>query len=142
MQYISSYENFRKIMVSDNVLDSFEENVENFADIINRHRVDLVKYIDFDRQLILTYLQSKNIIDEEDIYLIKGAGPSRQQQVSKFLDVLARTGVCGYKGFLEVLEMENADLFKLVTNKKALKRKQHTNSFSLIPLLSVLSPIS
>ena len=110
-------------MLSDNPQDSFDENVENFADVINRHRVDLVKYIDFDRQLILTYLQSKNIIDEEDIYIIKGAGPSRQQQVSKFLDVLVRTGACGYKGFLEVLEMENADLFKLITNKKALKRK-------------------
>ena len=110
-------------MTSDNQIVSAEKEIENWLEIINQGRVELVKNIDFDRQLILTFLQSKNVIDEEDIQIIRGAGPSRQQQVSKFLDILSRTGRCGYECFLEVLEIENQVLFELITGKKATKRK-------------------
>lgn len=110
-------------MTSDNQIVSAEKETENWLEIINQGRVELVKNIDFDRQLILTFLQSKNVIDEEDIQIIRGAGPSRQQQVSKFLDILSRTGRCGYECFLEVLEIENQVLFELITGKKATKRK-------------------
>lgn len=102
---------------------SVEKETDNWFELINQNRVELVKNINFDRQLILTYLQSKNVIDEEDIDIIRGAGPSRQQQVSKFLDILSRTGKCGWHVFLEVLEIENQVLFEIITGKKASKRK-------------------
>ena len=110
-------------MAFANQIVSTENETENWLEIINQGRVELVRNIDFDRQLILTFLQSKNIIDEEDIQIIRGAGPSKQQQVSKFLDILSRTGRCGYECFLEVLEIENQVLFEIITGKKATKRK-------------------
>lgn len=110
-------------MEPDNQTVSVKKETENWLELINQNRVELVKSINFDRQLILTYLQSKNIIDEEDIDIIRGAGPSRQQQVSKFLDILSRTGKCGWDVFLEVLEIENQGLFEIITGKKASKRK-------------------
>lgn len=110
-------------MEPNNQTVSVEKETNNWFELINQNRVELVKNINFDRQLILTYLQSKNIIDEEDIDIIRGAGPSRQQQVSKFLDILSRTGKSGWDVFLEVLEIENQVLFEIITGKKASKSK-------------------
>ena len=96
---------------------------EDFSEVLNKHRVDLIKKIDFDRQLLLAYLQSKDVLDEEDCQNIIGAGSSRQQKVSKFIDILSRKGRDGYEFFIKALELENGELFELLTGKKPQQSK-------------------
>lgn len=95
----------------------------DFTEVLNKYRVELVKKIDFNRQLILAYLQSKGVLDEEDCENIRGSSTSRQQQVNCFLNILARKGRSSYHVFLEALELEDGELFELLTGKKTSKRK-------------------
>lgn len=99
-----------------------EESETDFTEVLNKYRVELIKSIDLDRQLMLVYLRSKSILDEEDCQNIR-AGTTRQQQVDKFLDVLIRKGKSGYECFLDALEFKNANLFELLTGKKPSKRE-------------------
>ena len=106
--------------------------LEDFREVLNKHRVELIKKIDFDRQLLLAYLQSKNVLDEEDCQNIKGAGSSSQQKVSKFLDILSRKGSEGYQFFIKALELENGELFELLTGKKPQQSKYTVINITVI----------
>lgn len=98
---------------------------EDLSEVLNKHRVELIKKIDFDRHFLLAYLQSNDVLDEEDCENIIGAGSSRQQKVSKFLDILSRKGSDGYEVFIKALELENGELFELLTGKKPQQSKMN-----------------
>ena len=116
----SSLEKDSDINSSSRVEEYYEAD---FTEVLNKYRVELVKKIDFNRQLILAHLQSKGVLDEEDCENIRGSATSRQQQVNCFLNILARKGRHSYHVFLEALELEDGELFELLTGKKSSKRK-------------------
>lgn len=102
-----------------------EEN--NYKELLEKNRVDVVQSLDLDRQFLLSYLRSNLVFDDEDCQLILNSGSSRQQKNAKFLDVLACRGMRAYKTFVDALEFEHSDLYKLFTGKDAAVEKSFSN---------------
>lgn len=98
-----------------------EEPIDEKVDFIHTlesHHLEIVRSLDLDRQYILSHLRSKFILDDEDCQLIR-SGTTRQQQASKFIDVLLTKGPQGFFYFVEALEIEHPLLYESITGIKA-----------------------
>ena len=96
--------------------DSSEDEENDYANIINKHRVEIVRCLDLDRQFMLSHLRSHHIFDTEDCELILSS-PSSQQKNAKFLDTLVRKGPGAFECFVKGLEIDHAHLFEVITGK-------------------------
>jgi len=95
------------------------EEGANYRDILEKHRVDIIKYLELEeRQFLLSYLRSNFVLDDEDCQIIAKTGTSRQQKVAKFIDILSTKGPDGFNHFVEALEFEHPHLFEMFTGKK------------------------
>ena len=90
----------------------------DFIQTLESHHLEIVRSLDLDRQYILSHLRSKFILDDEDCQLIR-SGTTRQQQASKFIDVLLTKGPQGFFYFVEALEIEHPRLYESITGIKA-----------------------
>ena len=102
---------------SENEEDARGED-EDYRESIERNRVEVVQSLDLDRQFMLSYLRSNNVLDDEDCQLILNSGTSRQQKNSKFLDVIAMRGAHAYQSFINALEFEHGELYEKFTGRK------------------------
>ena len=98
-------------------MDDFSE--ENYKDFYETFRLDILQYIDPDRQFIISYLRSKFVLDDEDCERIVNGSITRQDKVSKFLSIMACKGFEGLQHFVDALELEYPVLYQKVTGKKA-----------------------
>ena len=97
---------------------SDSESDDNYRDLLESNRVQVVQSLDLDRQFMLSYLRSNSVLDDEDCQLILTAGTSRQQKNSRFLDVISMRGKKAYQSFVSALEFEHSYLYELFTGKK------------------------
>ena len=109
---------------------------ETYREILDKHRVDIVQYLDLDRQYVFSHLRSKFVLDDEDCQIILNAGPSRQQKAQKFVDVLATKGPDSYQHFIDALEIDNPYLYEVFTGVKSLSQCK----FSSVCILASLNP--
>ena len=97
-------------------LDNIIDDDNDYEDVINKHRVEIVRCLDLDRQFILSHLRSHRVFDTEDCELIL-SNASSQQKNAKFLDTLVRKGPEAFDFFLKGLEIEHPHLFELITGR-------------------------
>ena len=97
-------------------LEKIVNEDNNYEDVINNHRVEIVKSLDLDRQFMLSHLRSHRVFDTEDCELIM-SNASSQQKNAKFLDTLVRKGPEAFDCFLKGIEIEHPHLFELITGK-------------------------
>ena len=101
-----------------------EEEQFDYREALEKHRVEVVRSLDLDRQFMLSYLRSKTVLDDEDCEIIMHAGPSRQQKASKFLDVLSTKGPDGYKHYVQALEFEHQYLYEIFSGQKPVSQRK------------------
>eukprot|EP00794_Sanderia_malayensis_P009401 gene9401-10389_t len=95
-----------------------DETEFHSSQIFNKHRLDIVQSIDTEKQFMLSYLRSNSILDEEDCERINH-GITRQEKVSKMLDILCLKGSDGVRHFVKAVEFEQPKLYEKITGKKA-----------------------
>ena len=91
-------------------------------DILNRKRFEIVECLNFQRTLLLNYLRSNHVFDEEDCELIMAEKADRGR-AGKFIDFLLMKGSEAYQHFLDVIQVENANLYESLTGDKATSRE-------------------
>ena len=91
-------------------------------DILETKRVEIIQSLNFERKLLLNYLRSNHVFDEEDFELIM-AEKANRARAGKLIDFLLKKGSQAYQHFLDVFQVENATLYEFVTGHKATERK-------------------
>ena len=113
-------------------MDQFSE--ENYKDFYEIYRLDILQYIDPDRQFVVSYLRSKFVLDDDDCERIVSASITRQDKVSKFLSIMACKGFDALQHFVDALELEYPLLYHKVTGKKAgPSRSKYNFVFDCLP---------
>lgn len=90
--------------------------------VLDAKRVEIIQSLNFERTLLLNYLRSNHVFDEEDCEIIM-AEKANRGRAGKLIDFLVRKGPEEYQHFLGVIQVENATLFESLTGDKATKRK-------------------
>ena len=108
--------------------DDHEDDEEEFdyKMKLQQHHLDIVQCLDLDRHFILSHLRSKLILDDEDCQIIRSP-TSRQQQATKFIDVLITKGPNGFIHFIEALEIEYPHLYETITGNEAANPVSYTH---------------
>ena len=91
-------------------------------EVFEKFRVDIVNSIDTDKQFMFSYLRSKFVLDDEDCERINHA-VTRQEKVTKMLDILALKGPDAVTYFIDAVEFEHPKLYEKITGKKAESRE-------------------
>ena len=91
---------------------------EEYRELLETKRVEIVKSINLERTLLFNHLRSHHIFDQEDCELIRAA-PTNDARVGKLIDFLMKKGPEAYQCFLDGLQFENAVLYESLTGKKA-----------------------
>lgn len=110
-----------------------EDSGDDYRQLLEKHRVEIVKSLDLDRQYMLSHLRSKFVLDDEDSQMILNAGPSRQQKTSKFIDILATKGPRAFSHFIQGLEIDHPHLYEVVTGQRPLGKYPNTTPSQVIP---------
>ena len=95
---------------------------EEFIDVLETNRFEIVQRLQTDRTFLFDYLRSKNVFDSGDYDLVL-AEKTRERKAGKFLDVLMTKGRTGYNHFIDAIQVSNAGLFEKLTGEKASSRK-------------------
>ena len=94
------------------------ENEDDLSLTLQKHRVDIVRSIDTERQFIICYLQSKLALDIDDCERISSC-TTRQDRAAKLLDILLLKGPDALAHFIAALEIDYPKLYERITGKKA-----------------------
>ncbi len=97
--------------------DLLSEEQDGF-DVFQKYRMDIVKSIDTDKQFMFSYLRSNSVLDEEDCERINHK-VTRQEKVTKMLDILSLKGPGAKEHFVKAVEFEHPRLYEKITGKKA-----------------------
>ena len=95
---------------------------EEFRDILETNRFEIVQRLQTDRTFLFDYLRSKSVFDSGDYDLVL-AEKTREQKAGKFLDILVTKGRTAYDHFIDALQLLNPGLFEKLTGQKSTSRK-------------------
>ena len=95
---------------------------DDHRDVLETKRVEIVQCLNFERTLLLNHLRSKRVFDVEDCQHIM-AEKANRARAGKFIDFLLMKGSEAYQHFLDVIQVENANLYESLTGDKATSRE-------------------
>lgn len=95
---------------------------DDYRELLETKRVEIVKGINCDRPLLLDYLRSKQVFDQTDCELIRAAN-TNDARVGKLVDLLRLKEPEAYQYFLDVVQLENPALYESLTGVKASSSK-------------------
>ena len=95
---------------------------DDYRDVLETKRVEIVKSICCERTLLLNHLRSNRVFDQEDCELINNAA-TNDARVGKLIDFLLKRGPDAYQHFLDVVQIENPTLYESLTGEKATSSK-------------------
>lgn len=93
-------------------------NDEEYREVLETKRVEIVKSINLERPFLLDYLRSNQDFDQTDSELIR-AETTNEARVGKLVDFLLLKGRVAYEHFLDVVQIENPTLYETLTGEKA-----------------------
>ena len=103
---------------------------EEYREILETKRLEIVKGINCERSLLLNYLRAKLVFDQEDCELIRAAN-TNDARVGKLIDFLLTKGPEAYQCFVDVVQIESPTLYESLTGEKASSSKSLSLSLSL-----------
>ena len=92
--------------------------MEEYREIYESKRVELVRNLRVHRTFVFDYLRSKQILDKSDCELIQ-AEVTSERKAGKLLDLLAHKGENGFVCFTEALQLQSPELYEMLTGKDA-----------------------
>ena len=99
--------------------DSVTMSIEGkHREVLETKRLEIVQSLNCERTMLLNYLRSHQVFDEEDCELIL-AEKANRARVGKLLDFLVKKGPDAYQHFLDVIQVENSSLYEALTGMKS-----------------------
>ena len=95
---------------------------DDYRDVLETKRVEIVHCLNFERPLLLNYLRSKRVFDVDDCDHIM-AEKANRGRAGKLVDFLLMKDSEAYQYFLDVIQVENANLYETLTGDKASSRE-------------------
>ena len=110
--------------MSQSMVDLRQNTMSNddHRDVLETKRVEIVHCLNFERTLLLSYLRSKRVFDVDDCEHIM-AEKTNRGRAGKLIDFLLKKDSEAYEYFLDVIQVDNANLYETLTGEKASSRE-------------------